>query len=103
MRESSSLHSWSFFVVLFHLIYLISFLQLKNTNTLQLSSIPEGVREEVRLLLHATPQLRPDALQFSKVCGVKSLSSLSTFSSSIKQYTNFKSSYNLSIVLQMFR
>lgn len=55
--------------------------ELKNTNTLQLSSIPEGVREEVRLLLHATPQLRPDALQFSKISyfedvGVKTLSYL---------------------------
>ncbi|XP_045104651.1 SCY1-like protein 2 isoform X3 [Portunus trituberculatus] len=55
--------------------------ELKNTNTLQLSSIPEGVREEVRLLLHATPQLRPDALQFSKISyfedvGVKTLNYL---------------------------
>ncbi|KAK8387738.1 hypothetical protein O3P69_018319 [Scylla paramamosain] len=55
--------------------------ELKNTNTLQLSNIPEGVREEVRLLLHATPQLRPDALQLSKISyfedvGVKTLNYL---------------------------
>ncbi|KAG0710692.1 SCY1-like protein 2 [Chionoecetes opilio] len=55
--------------------------ELKNTNTLKLSSIPGGVREEVRLLLHATAQLRPDALQFSKISyfedvGVKTLNYL---------------------------
>ncbi|KAG7167470.1 SCY1-like protein 2-like [Homarus americanus] len=41
--------------------------ELKNTNTLNLLSIPDGLRDQVRLLLHATPQLRPDALQFSKI------------------------------------
>ncbi|KAK3878478.1 hypothetical protein Pcinc_016896 [Petrolisthes cinctipes] len=55
--------------------------ELKNTNKLPLPNIPEGVRSEVRLLLHATPQLRPDALQFSKIpyfedVGVKTLSYL---------------------------
>ncbi|XP_071542803.1 SCY1-like protein 2 [Panulirus ornatus] len=55
--------------------------EFKNTNTLKLTSVPEGIREEVRLLLHATPQLRPDAIQFSKVSyfedvGVKTLSYL---------------------------
>ncbi|XP_042224746.1 SCY1-like protein 2 [Homarus americanus] len=55
--------------------------ELKNTNTLNLLSIPDGLRDQVRLLLHATPQLRPDALQFSKIAyfedvGVKTLSYL---------------------------
>ncbi|XP_045584450.1 SCY1-like protein 2 isoform X2 [Procambarus clarkii] len=55
--------------------------ELKNTNSLNLLSIPDGLRDQVRLLLHATPQLRPDAMQFSKISyfedvGVKTLSYL---------------------------
>ncbi|KAK7075289.1 SCY1-like protein 2 [Halocaridina rubra] len=55
--------------------------ELKNTNTLMVHSIPEGLRDQVLLLLNATPQLRPDALQFSKIAyfddvGVKTLSYL---------------------------
>ncbi|XP_068218143.1 SCY1-like protein 2 isoform X2 [Palaemon carinicauda] len=55
--------------------------ELKNTSSLKLDSIPEGLRDQVRLLLHATPQLRPDALQLSKIAyfddvGVKTLNYL---------------------------
>lgn len=55
--------------------------EFKNPNSLKLHSVPDGIRDQVRLLLHATPQLRPDALQLSKVpyfddVGVKTLSYL---------------------------
>ncbi|CAL4058588.1 unnamed protein product, partial [Meganyctiphanes norvegica] len=55
--------------------------ELKNPSSLKINSIPEGLRDQVRLLLNATPQLRPDALQLTKIpyfddVGVKTLNYL---------------------------
>ena len=54
---------------------------LKNPKFLKLNNIPTALTEQVKLLLNATAQLRPDAIQFSKVpyfddIGVKTLSYL---------------------------
>lgn len=40
-------------------------MQLKS-----LSNIPEGLRDLEKMMLHATPELRPDAHQFTKVCSL---------------------------------
>ncbi|KAL7631809.1 UNVERIFIED_CONTAM: hypothetical protein RMT77_017884 [Armadillidium vulgare] len=55
--------------------------EFKNPNKLSLEDIPSGLKEQVRLMLNSTPQLRPDALQFSKISffddiGVKTLNYL---------------------------
>ncbi|MCL4119093.1 UNVERIFIED_CONTAM: hypothetical protein GTU68_058525, partial [Idotea baltica] len=55
--------------------------QLKNVNKLSLDGVPDALKNHVRLMLNSTPQLRPDALQFSKISyfediGVKTLSYL---------------------------
>jgi SCY1-like protein 2 len=41
--------------------------ELKVLNTTKLSVLPLEVREHVKMLLSARPELRPDAVQFSKV------------------------------------
>ncbi|XP_076044582.1 SCY1-like protein 2 isoform X2 [Oratosquilla oratoria] len=55
--------------------------ELKNNHSIVMENIPNELQEKARLLLHSTPQLRPDALQFSKISyfddvGVKTLSYL---------------------------
>lgn len=42
--------------------------QLKNLNINKLQNVPEGLREYIKLMLSYTPELRPDAHQFVKVC-----------------------------------
>lgn len=44
-------------------------LQLKKLNTAILSRIHETLREDVKACLNYTPELRPDAIQFTRVCG----------------------------------
>ena len=44
--------------------------QLKQLSTTQLSVVPEGLRDYVKMLLNIKPELRPDAHQFTQVsCG----------------------------------
>jgi hypothetical protein len=42
--------------------------QLKQLSTAQLSVVPEGLRDYVKMLLNIKPELRPDAHQFTQVC-----------------------------------
>lgn len=44
-------------------------LELKNIQSKPLINIPEGLRDLEKMMLHTTPELRPDAHQFTKVIG----------------------------------
>lgn len=41
--------------------------ELKQGKYPSLTSIPEGLVDQVRLMLNATPEMRPDIHQFTKV------------------------------------
>lgn len=45
----------------------LRYFQLKTLSIAQLGGIPSEARDHVKLLLNVTPELRPDAHQFSKV------------------------------------
>ncbi|KAF7268224.1 hypothetical protein GWI33_018682 [Rhynchophorus ferrugineus] len=67
--------------------------QLKNLAICKLQSIPEQLRENVKLLLNVTPGVRPDANQFSKIpyfddVGIKTL----TYLDSLLQWDNLQKS-----------
>ncbi|KAJ3640895.1 hypothetical protein Zmor_027428 [Zophobas morio] len=67
--------------------------QLKNLNLGKLQCIPEALREYVKLLLNFTPELRPDAHQFTKIpyfddVGIKTL----TYLDSLLQWDNLQKS-----------
>lgn len=44
-----------------------TFLQIKSLPSAKLQCISDGLREYVKMMLNATPELRPDAHQFIKV------------------------------------
>lgn len=67
---------------------------LKHLSTGKLNSLPEDAREHVRMLLSVTPDIRPDAHQFSKLkfledVGVKTLQYLD----SLYQWDNLQKSH----------
>lgn len=67
---------------------------LKQLSTAKLNSLPEDAREHVRMLLSVTPDIRPDAHQFSKLkfledVGVKTLQYLD----SLYQWDNLQKSH----------
>ncbi|GAB6032653.1 hypothetical protein CHUAL_011531 [Chamberlinius hualienensis] len=68
--------------------------ELKHLSVSQLGSIPNEVRDHVKLLLNVTPELRPDAHQFSKIpffedIGAKTLDYLD----SLFQWDNLQKSH----------
>ncbi|KAK6640752.1 hypothetical protein RUM44_012449 [Polyplax serrata] len=61
--------------------YIKKISELKNMQKTFLSSIPSGLQDLVKMMLHSTPELRPDPHQFAKVdffedVGVKTLNYL---------------------------
>ncbi|XP_067120588.1 SCY1-like protein 2 [Centruroides vittatus] len=71
-----------------------NFHQLQQQSSLKLDFVPADVREHVKMLLSTTPEVRPDAFQFSKLqffedVGVKTLQYLD----SLYQWDNLQKSH----------